>query len=406
MASSTISTRLENSNRYPCLGFGKSLIPAIARRPVGQLPFASQLEHARREVRQTIPVCPGVYGWFSREGSLLYVGKSKSLRHRLASYFANQTTDPKMEKIRQQSSLIVWEPISHELLALVREQELIDRLRPPLNVEGKPERRQPGFVCISRGAAPRAYFARDVSSRARSVFGPIAGRGQLSSAIVSLNYVFQLRDCAEKTRMQFSNQLRLFDDPHNAQCLRHELLSCPAPCAAGCSRESYLSNVRRAETFLRGRDFTVVNQLEAEMNKAAQRQAYERATVVRDQLSDLRWLGNRIRQLSAARRQLHGIMTLPGFDRNEVWLVLMSGVLKKCIARPQLHHQMDGTVELISRHANDKRRKIPTKSLEINLVLLLSSWLRKHPEQLRTIRSFDDTLPQMSAALKTRRICA
>ena len=65
--------------------FGKSMIPAVARRAVHQLEFAKTLKDARREVREIVPVCPGVYGWFNREGTLLYVGKSKSLRHRLTS---------------------------------------------------------------------------------------------------------------------------------------------------------------------------------------------------------------------------------------------------------------------------------------------------------------------------------
>ncbi|MGI9517036.1 MAG: GIY-YIG nuclease family protein [Pirellulaceae bacterium] len=200
-------------------GFGPSLVSRTARRATGHLQFERSLAAARQQIRQQVPVCPGVYGWLNADRTLTYIGKSKSLRHRLASYFAKQTTDPKMARIRRESHMIVWEPLSHELLALIREQELIDRWRPPYNVEGKPERRQPGFVCVSRGAAPTLFFARQVPKRAAQSFGPIAGRAKLGEVIATMNYVFQLRDCPDRTKMHFSNQLQLFENELHAQCL-------------------------------------------------------------------------------------------------------------------------------------------------------------------------------------------
>ena len=156
------------------------------------------------------PLTPGVYGWLDSLGQICYVGKSKSLRKRLLSYFAKTPADKKAERIRQHSKRLVWEPVSGELLALIREQELIYRWRPDFNTQGQPTRRQPAFVCIGDGPAPNAIFTRRLNRKMTHVFGPIAGTGQLRAAVESLNQVFRLRDCPDKTQFEFNNQQQLF----------------------------------------------------------------------------------------------------------------------------------------------------------------------------------------------------
>jgi excinuclease ABC subunit C len=366
-------------------GFGSSLLNACARRPLQHLAFSRQRTAARAEVRQQVPVCPGVYGWLNAEGTLIYVGKSKSLRHRLTSYFAANTTDPKMSKIRRQSRTLVWEPVSHELLALIREQELISRWRPPHNVQGKPERRQPGFICLSRGQAPTLFVAGQVPARAAESFGPIAGRARLSEAIHCLNYVFQLRDCPDRIKMHFSNQLQLFGNDRAAGCLRFELNTCPGPCAGNCSRESYAHKVNKARRFLAGRDTNVLKRLEERMNKAASQLSFERACVLRDQLRQLQWLHRRVQQLSLARRRLDGVWKLPGFDRQEHWIILRGGRIVACTAGPA-----DSRSTVACQTAAERKPGTPRTHLEINLLLLLAAWIRKHPQQLKSLVGFGD----------------
>ena len=92
-----------------------------------------------------------------------------------------------MGRIIRHSQRIVWEPVSHELLALIREQELIYRWRPDFNKQGQPTRRQPAFVCVGGGAAPRAFVARQITDRSDWSIGPIAGTGRLRSAVEALN---------------------------------------------------------------------------------------------------------------------------------------------------------------------------------------------------------------------------
>lgn len=364
-------------------GFGDSLIARSARRPLNQLRFAQDLGVARREVRKHVPVCPGVYGWLSADNTLLYVGKSKSLRHRLTSYFATQTTDPKMAKIRRHSLTLVWEPISHELLALIREQELISRCRPPYNVQGKPERQQPGYICISKGLAPTLFFAREAPKRAAHAFGPIAGRARLSEAIESLNYVFQLRNCPDRIKMQFSNQLQLFQDDRTAQCLRFELNTCLGPCAGGCSREYYKEKVHKAVKFLNGTDASILKRLQERMEKAASNRSFERAAVLRDQLRQIKWIQRRMKQISSAKTRLNGLWKFPGFDRQEHWMILRAGQIIACTNGA-------GDPESLkrSRAAEQRPATPPGTHLDTNLLMLLASWIKKYPEEIGTIVNF------------------
>ncbi len=372
-------------------GPGPSILADCARRPAGHLMLVDDLPTARRLARERIPVCPGVYGWLNPDGTVIYVGKAKSLRHRLTGYFATRTSDPKMARIRRHSGVLVWEPNSHELLALIREQELIDRFRPPYNVQGKPERRQPGFVCLSRGVAPTIFFSRSSSPRAATCVGPIAGRGELRAAITSMNYVFQLRDCPERTEMRFSNQLQLFDDPATAACLRYELSSCPAPCAGNCSRQAYHHNVQRAGKFLAGKDATILKRLEERMERAAKSLAFERASVLRDQLIHLKWMDRRVRQLAAARRQLNGIWALSGFDHQQHWMILRGGRLLACTSAPASRTGCAATAEVVGQAAATETG-LPGDNLGVNWFLLLASWARRKPEQAKSLISFDRAL--------------
>lgn len=365
-------------------GFGPSILSRTVRRPDQHFRIPNDLAQARALARKRIPMCPGVYGWVDRDGALIYVGKGKSLRHRLVNYFAAETADPKMSRIRRHSQVLVWEPVSHELLALIREQELITRWRPSFNVQGKPERQQPGFICISRGAAPSFFFARQVPRRAAEAIGPIAGRARLGEAIACLNYVFQLRDCPDRTRMDFSNQLQLFSNDRAAQCIRFELATCPGPCAGQCSKETYRHNVDKAMQFLtRGRK-EILNRLEERMLRASKDQSFERACVLRDQLGQLKWLHRRIRQLKNARKKLDGIWRISGFDHQYMSMVIRKGKLIGCadaVNDSQIGELVDQALSL--------KNPVPRTHLDISWAMLLASWAQKYPDHLNSISPFD-----------------
>jgi excinuclease ABC subunit C len=307
---------------------------------------------------------------------LLYVGKSKSLRHRLLSYFDKSPSEPKIERLRKLSSRIVWEPVSHDLLALLREQELIFRWRPTFNRQGQPERRKPGFACVGGGVAPRAYLTLEPCSEAVYCVGPLIGRTELRRAIETLNYVYGLRDCPDRTRIHLTNQLPLFADSAHAQCIRHELGTCLGPCSGACSSGRYRQAVAEAIAFLRGTDRSIIERLRDEMDQAAARLAFERARVLCDQWKSLAWLARRLEQRSRQRRELHGAFRVPSFDRSPCYLVLDEGYVQG----------MERKVSARTREGSLGRIGSSSAALDTEWMLIVAGWFQKRSAERERIR--------------------
>lgn len=377
-------------------GFGPSLLTKAARRcntedGVAGRAIPTDRMAARALLHDHCPLTPGVYGWLDRNGQLCYVGKSKALRKRLLSYFAKTPSDPKMGRIVRHSRRIVWEPVSHELLALIREQELIYRWRPDFNKQGQPTRRQPAFVCIGGGAAPRAFVARQVTDRSDWSIGPIAGTGRLKAAVEALNHVFGLRDCPDRTKFHFNNQRQLFGNVTSAGCIRFELGSCPGPCAGLCSKEAYQALVRKAIDFLSLKDVSILATLERQMIDASAMQQYETAAVTRDRWQQLSWLTRRLTALAQAREKLNGVVPVSGFARQKIWLVLRSGRLVASAREPGTPRRANSAKEKLLKIASQTDTP-PANVMEMNLQLMIAAWYRKDASFRQALMSFEDSV--------------
>ncbi|MCH2180535.1 MAG: UvrB/UvrC motif-containing protein [Mariniblastus sp.] len=392
-----MSTLIERPQRFT--GFGPSILVRTLRGRRRVSPIPPGRLAARQMLREQCPTRPGVYGWLDANGQLVYVGKSKSLRGRLLSYFAKTPTDHKMVRIRQASESLVWEPVANELLALIREQELIYRWRPAFNSQGQPHRLKPAFVCLSNSPAPNAYLARQISPRVEQAFGPIAGTRRLQWAIESLNHEFQLRDCADKTGFEFNDQLHLFDNLSTAQCIRYELGTCPAPCAGFCSAHDYQQRVDRLVRFLTGQDRTLLDQLKSNMRTAAGQQAFERAASIRDRLDHLSWLDRRLQGLRMGFTKLNGVLPVLNRKNRVAWLVLRQGRLLQTIAQPTRQADRAKTTRGTLIQVAQGPAELPASRLEISLQLIILSWFRNHPQDLRKIIGFQQAIEACQVSL-------
>ena len=374
-------------------GFGPSILSAVARDKVSGSPIPTDRLEARAMLHDLCPVTPGIYGWLDNNNQICYVGKSKCLRKRLLSYFAKTVVDKKAIRIRQHSHRLVWEPVSHELLALIREQELIYRWRPEFNTQGQPVKRQPAFLCISGGLAPNVFFTRRVTAKSEFSIGPISGTGRLRAAVESMNQVFGLRDCPDKTSFSFNEQLQLFDDPDSAKCIRYELGSCPGPCAGLCDRKDYAVNVQQAMDFLLGGVMAkqTLDRLQIEMKAAAIAQHFERATVLRDHFQNLRWLSRRLKQLESAQELLNGVLPIAGKKYQKLWLVLRGGRLIGSAAAPRdQKRRIAAATQLES--VRQKDFGLPSNLMEMNLQMIVMSWFRKYPDYKKQLIGFDEAI--------------
>ena len=336
----------------------------------------------RLRVRQECPRRPGVYGMVNVHGELFYVGKAKCLRSRLLSYFRSRSRDPKAGRIVEHTRVLAWEPAPSEFAALLRELELIRRWRPRYNVQGQPRRRRLTFVCLGRRPAPYAFLTSRPTAGALACFGPIPASLLAREAVRRVNDWFGLRDCPQHQEMIFADQGELFPVVRAAACLRHEIGTCLGPCAGACTQAAYAERVRAARTFLAGTDRTPLEVLERDMTAAALAQEFERAVVLRDKLAALRWLDDRLERLRQAREQHTFVYPVRGHAGQDLWYLIHRGRVAATTLLPHdaaSKQKAADTLEAIYGNPNLGIGALTADNLDA--VLLVAAWFRKHPEE-------------------------
>lgn len=360
-------------------GFG----PTVAR----PLDFAPDLGRVRSRktmrlragVRKSAPKLPGVYGMLGKHGDLLYVGKAKSLRSRLMSYFRD-SRDPKAGRILQHTHTLVWETVCDEFGALVRELELIRRHRPRFNVLGQPGRQRYCYICLGRAPAPYAYVNRTPNGKDLGVYGPFTSAARAGDAVRRLNDWYRLRDCSQSVSMHFADQSTLFEEERSPGCLRMEIGTCTAPCAGSCTRSAYGSQVRAAKRFMEGGDDRPIKDLSAKMLAAAAAMQFERAAAFRDRLAEIEWLWEKLNWLRQARKENTFVYPLTGPDERTVWYLIHRGRVRGACFRPTCSTSAASSLKLMEDvYATDLGPGVTPG--QVDHVLLVSSWFRKYPAE-------------------------
>ncbi|WP_442508934.1 GIY-YIG nuclease family protein [Novipirellula sp. SH528] len=369
----------------PAFGFGiDSLNPHVPR---GIEAVGGQTKREiRDQIVQTCPQVPGVYGMLSRKGDLIYVGKSKSLRSRLLSYFADSNKDEKGGRIIENTRAIQWETQPSDFAALVREQQLIRRFSPRWNVQGVPKRQRPVYLCLGRAPAPYFFLAAKPPQDCVGVEGPFFGANRMQRAIDALNKVFLLRDCSQKQVFHFAEQLQLFDLDHRPGCLRLELNTCLGPCAAACTGDAYQLQVNAAQSFLEGFNDEPIVALQDQMERAAANQQYELAGRAYETLASVNYVHRKLTMLAKARRDYTFIYPVAGYDSCHTWYLIHGGELAAVAAAPKNAEQytrMKPTLEhwkAITANPIDRGHGAYPHTLN-----LVATWFRKNrTERQRT----------------------
>ncbi len=343
----------------------------------------------RQAVRNSVPRQPGVYGMIDAIGRLVYVGKSKSLRGRLLSYFMPNNEDEKAGRIIQSAVEIAFETQPSEFAALLREQYLIRTFQPRFNVQGIPNRQKPVFLCLGRSPAETFFVANQPDPKYRAWEGPLFGAGRVRRAVDVLNRIFQLRDCSNQTKFTFSDQLQLFELDVRPGCFRHEIKTCLGPCIQGCSRSHYDRHVEQAREFLRGKTAGLVEQLEANMMKAARHQHYEQAIRLRDDLRVITWLCKRLEEHARARQQLTCVYSVQGCDGRHVWYLIRRGVVEHALAAPRDGRQKRSVHrQVLQWYQQDNHLGAKFQRREETLAIV-SGWFRKFPQEREALHSID-----------------
>jgi excinuclease ABC subunit C len=363
----------------PFAGFGPSRF-APAGPPAAYHIASRRLSGLRARVREEGPRRPGIYGMLDDASDLIYVGKAKNLRNRLLSYFRAKGRDAKVSHMLEQVRAIAWEPAPSEFGALLRELELIRRWHPRFNVHGRAGRRLFRYVCLGRRPAPYVFLAPKPPTAAVASYGPVpAGRHALD-AVRRVNDWFRLRDCPQSQEMIFADQAELFPVDRTAACLRHALSACLGPCAALCSHGAYLEQVKAARAFLEGADLSPLQTLETQMAEAAALLQFERASALRDKRELLLWLHEHLERLRQAQVQSF-VYPLTGYGGQELWYLILRGRVIAVLPAPREADDRERTAAVIESTFPSRNEPDPLKTTEVDGVMLVLSWFRRHPEE-------------------------
>ena len=377
-------------------GFGPSAVASAYHFRMSRMPLCVEKERTRESIREHCATTPGVYGMISPDRELIYVGQSKSLRHRLLSYFTGEPASAKVRRIVEEAKGLVWERAGHELTALLRELELIRRWRPRLNVRGNPARTRRAYVCIGRGPAAHAYLSVKPSAATRQTFGPVPAGRQYRRSVRRLNDCFGLRDCRRPSEVLFSDQLELFFQQHEAKCIRGAVGTCLAPCATACSRAEYRDRIEAAVDFLAGRNVAVLQRVEKEMQSAAESRRFELAARLRDAHEDLARLAAFLQRLREAYRHSF-VYPARGRGRTETWYLIREGQIVAVEQGPRKGRTSARCLQALDAvfsRDDSMHASIPPEDLDV--VLLVARWFREHPGELSSVLS-----PEEARRLRT-----
>ena len=352
----------------------------------------SHLRKIREETLPRLPDRPGVYSMHDGRGRVVYVGKAKSLRNRVRSYFSGvDAHDPKTRKLVRDVREVTWRETGTELAALLEESKLIKSTLPVYNRAQRRYRDYPFLRLDATHAYPTLSWTPRIAHDGAEYYGPLGRRGQAEELVELIGRLFRLREC----------------DPNvfalGRECLYHQMGRCGAPCVGGEGAAQYELEVERVRAFLTGRDTEAVDAVEEAMREAAAAREYEAAGWYRDQLHRLRRALGRQRQIASAVHEHDAVLVeplAPGYDGHaggaQLFLI-RHGRLEGRLDLPA--DPDDAAVAALAATLDetfDPGLAPPDTHLrpDVDEMRMLANWMRLHPDGARQVRWRPDLDPE------------
>ncbi len=221
----------------------------------------------------SIDESPGVYVFYQKNGSVLYVGKAVNLKKRLTSYFRSSGLGAKTKLMVSKIAHVETQKTRTENEALLLENNLIKDKHPYYNILLRDDKSFPYIRLNEQDAFPRFTFYRGRRSCSDRYYGPYPNAGAVREMLGQLNKIFHLRQCSDA-----------FFRSRSRPCLQYQIKRCSAPCVGKITQHNYREDIGQAKAMLAGRDFSLINNIAKQMEKASVKLDYETAALYRDRI--------------------------------------------------------------------------------------------------------------------------
>ncbi len=219
---------------------------------------------------EELPQKPGIYIMKDSDEKIIYIGKSKSLKNRVKSYFQKNLDRPKTQVLMSHFNSLEYIITNSEKEALILEANLIKKHRPRYNIRLKDDKRYP-YVKLTNEDFPRLQITRNIGKTGK-YYGPFTDVTSVRETVRFLKQLFKVRTC------------KRMDGP----CLNSQIDLCYAPCSGQISKEEYKSNMDKIDLFFQGKYTKIISDLKDEMKEASSNYEFEKAAVIRDQIESIR----------------------------------------------------------------------------------------------------------------------
>lgn len=324
--------------------------------------------------RRTFPAQPGVYLMKDGAGHVLYVGKARCLKTRLASYYHHRPgVRPRIDGLLQQVQAIETRPLGSELEALLVESQLIKELQPPYNIQLREYARYPFLKIDVHQPFPRVVITREPGADGACYFGPFRSERSLALTLELLERLFPLATC--------TRPLPPAGAP-SAPCLRYHLGRCLAPCSGQADPGHYRQMIEEVCAFLAGKRPELLARVRHQMEEAAQALHYERAARLRDMLQSAEEVLLSQRLISSAVAANNLLIAYPSAweGHNELFLIRHGRLLEL----QRVPHEEQATRQalghLLARAAALPAPPTTVGQAEIDQIMIISRWIKRHSQ--------------------------
>ena len=229
---------------------------------------------------RSLPGKPGIYQYLDQEKKVIYVGKAKNLKKRVASYFTKSHQSGKLKMLVRKINDIKFIVTNTELDALLLENNLIKKYQPKYNIQLKDDKTFP-WLCIKNEPFPRIFPTRNVIKDGSEYFGPYASVRMMKTLLDTIKQLYQLRTCSLNLS-QKNIEKRKFK-----VCLEYHIGNCKGPCVGNETEAEYNETINQIRSIIKGNISTVITELKSLMHNAAGRMDFEQAQLIKEKLEIL-----------------------------------------------------------------------------------------------------------------------